>query len=181
MGTWLATIRLPGAVRYADYSTVVDAVCRPLYPSRHESYGRNRASGEPLPEFPDRPLAPVGDLILVTVEREPDGDSWHALYCPDRAQLIGPVTDHYGYRLQDDYELVQGHLRRWADPHAECGVPLDARPGEAPPPDLFAQWTDPDLCRRCLLTWLTRPEENRRRDADVPESVPRHRWWRFGR
>ncbi|MDR6324669.1 hypothetical protein [Actinoplanes couchii] len=195
MGTWLATIRLPGAVRYADYSTVVEAVCTPLYPSMEFAYDRNRACGERLPDFPERPLAPIDELILVTIEREPYGEPWHALYCPNRQRIVGPLSDHYRYRLQEEYDLINGHLCRYAGPATVCGRVTDGEPlgllfptwpggpdtSDAPPaPDLFARWNDPDLCRRCFLTWSTQPEENPEGAADVPGPVQRRRWWRFG-
>lgn len=201
MGTWLATVRFPGIVRYAEYSTVVGRVCGPLRPSVRESYGRDQPDGDPLPEFPDRPLAPIDDLVLVTVEHEPDDQRWHALYCPNRAMLLGPFDDVYRHRLQDEFDLIRDHagvrhLCRGAGPRGECGRDVDGEPlglwfpswpgmpespDPPPAPDLFAQWADPDLCRRCLLTWLTRPGDNRRWWADVPESAPRRRWWHFGR
>lgn len=192
MGTWPATVRFPETVRYTEYSTVVEALDGRLRPE---------PAADPLPAYPDRPLAPIDDLVLVVAEREPDHDRWHALYCPNRAQVIGPLSDHYRYRLRDEYDLVRDddgvrHLCRYAGPRSECGRDLDgeplglclpswpgmAEPPDPPPaPDLFAEWNHPDLCRRCLLTWVARPGENADGGADVPESPRRRRWWRLGR
>ncbi|HWS35195.1 MAG TPA: hypothetical protein VN408_20940 [Actinoplanes sp.] len=203
MGTWLATIRFPDStVLYTTYSTVTGSVSAGLHPSMYESYGRNLPYGGSLPRFPDRPLSPAGELILVVVEHEPDRDSWHALYCPNRAQLVGPDSDFSRYEFQERYDLIRDddglrHLCRYAGPRSECGRDLDGEPlglyhptwpgkeaegEETPPaPDLFALWDAPDLCRRCLLTWLTRPGDNPEGGADVREPSPRRAWWRFGR
>ncbi|MEV6306017.1 hypothetical protein AB0M02_41855 [Actinoplanes sp. NPDC051861] len=204
MGTWLATIRFPdGAVRFASYSTVVESVGTTLHPGVRDDAGRAQPAGEPFPRFPDAPQAPIGDLILVTVEREPDDDSWHALYCPNRADLVGPLSPHYRYRLQEEYDLVRDedgtrHLCEWAGEKAECGRVVTGEPlglqypawgmgiepspayrGDPPPaPDLFEEWDAPDICRPCLLAWLKTPE------VPAPAVFERRQprpWWRFGR
>lgn len=203
VGTWLATIRFPdGTVRYSAYSTVSGSVGGALHASMYESYGRNLPYGESLPRFPDRPAAPLEDLVLVVVDREPDRDPWRALYCPQRAELIGPNSEFSRHEFQERYDLIRDddgvrHLCLYAGPRSECGRDLDGEPlggyhptwpgkeedegVEVPPaPDLFAHWDDPDFCRRCLLTWLTRSGDNPEGGTDVREPAPRRVWWRFG-
>jgi hypothetical protein len=218
MGTWLATVRFPdGDVRYADYSTVVEAVYEGLYAgvcrvgdTAESGYVCHRAetAGDRLPSFPERPLAPIEDLVLVTIEREPDDTTWHALYCPNRARLVGPHSPHYRYHLQEEFDLVPDqdgvrHLCRGGGSAAECGAHATGEPlglyypswgmGEPPAdypdapeaPDLFAEWDAPDLCRPCFLAWLTKPEPVAEAPAepvpDVPEPVRWRRWWPFRR
>ena len=191
MGTWMATVRFPdGAVRYAGYTTVAGALYNPLHremcplggtlPDGSRCY-RATVVGDPDPSFPDRPLSPIDDLVLVTVDRDPDHDLWHALYCPNRAELIGPFSSHYRFSLPESFDLVRDadglrHLCRHAGPHSECGREIDGEPlgfyedrgnpwappvDDSPPRahDFFAEWHAPDLCRPCLLHWLTTPED----------------------
>ncbi|MDI6103086.1 hypothetical protein QLQ12_31175 [Actinoplanes sp. NEAU-A12] len=212
MGTWLATVRFPdGAERYAGYSTVVEAFCGPLrprvcrvgdvLPSGDTCY-RDEAVGEPLPFDRRAPIAPLSELVLVTVERQPDGSSWHALYCPSRGGLVGPLSDHYQPVLQEEYDLVRDdegvrHLCRYGSPPAVCGAepagePLglhhpsagmgypgsELLPDPPPAPDLFAEWNEPDLCRPCFFGWLTDPGTDRpfaEPEPGPPAPVPG--WW----
>ncbi|WP_433792597.1 hypothetical protein [Actinoplanes sp. CA-252034] len=137
MGTWLATIRFPdGTERYADYSTVVESMCHPLYPEvcrtgeilpSGDECHRDEAVGEPLPYDRGAPISPVDELVLVTVAQQPDDDVWHALYCPSSAMVVGPLSDFYRYALQEDYDLIRDgdgvrHLCRWARSPAVCGA-----------------------------------------------------------
>ncbi|GIE82824.1 hypothetical protein Aph02nite_87740 [Actinoplanes philippinensis] len=217
VGRWLATIRFPdGTERYAEYSTVVESTYHPLYPevcrvgetlpSGNECY-RDTAVGEPLPYDRDAPLSPVGELVLVTVTRQPDDDVWHALYSPSGAVLVGPLSGFYRYALQEDYDLIRDgagvrHLCRWARPPAVCGARPDGErsglrfppPGmhwseetdgpypESPPaPDLFAEWNAPDICRPCLLAWLRDPEPEPAPAAASEPAAPSTWWTRLRR
>ncbi|MEU8656087.1 hypothetical protein [Actinoplanes philippinensis] len=210
MGTWLATIRFPdGTERYAEYSTVVGSTYNPLYPevcrvgetlpSGNECY-RDEAVGEPLPYDRAAPLAPIGELVLVTVTLQPDDDVWHALYCPRSGALVGPLSGFYRYALQEEYDLVRDgdgirHLCHWARPPAVCGAQPDGeRSGlyfpslgmywsgdtdgaylDSPPaPDLFAEWNAPDICHPCLLAWLRKPEPA---PAAASEPAAPSTWW----
>jgi hypothetical protein len=136
MGTWLATVRFPdGAVRYTRYSTVVESVDESLHPAvcrvgetlpSGAVCDRAEAVGESLPSARTAPLSPVGELVLVTIEWEPDADVWHAVYCPNRGQVVGPHSSHYRYRLQEEFDLIRDeagvrHLCRWAGEDTECG------------------------------------------------------------
>ena len=211
MGTWLATIRFPdGAVRHAEYSTVTGSVgswlhtevCRvgDIAPSG-DRCDRDRAVGEWLPSFPDRPLSALDDLVLVTVESQPDDDRWHALYCPRRAQLIGPLSDHYRYWFRDYGDLIRDgdgdgdgdgvqHICPAGGLRSRCDRELARQPAgpsalsgsgserTAPPvPDLFADWNEPGTCRRCLFAWLSDPARDGTFIANlavppVPRPVP---------
>jgi hypothetical protein len=211
VGTWLATVRFPdGTELYVDYSTVVESVCPPLHPSVCREGGtlpggdhcyRDEAVGEPLPSWPDRPLSAFGDLLVVTVERQPYDEPWHALYCPSRGRLLGPLSGHYQIQLQQDYDLARDddgvrHLCAAGGPRTACGVMVSgasfglfrpAFPGSeehypqdpGPFPDVFADWNAPDMCRLCLWSWLTTPPPAPPEPGPEP-STPR-RWWRFGR
>ncbi|BEL10856.1 hypothetical protein Q0Z83_090470 [Actinoplanes sichuanensis] len=210
MGTWLATVRFPdGLERYAEYSTVVESTYNPLYPEVCRVGGtlpsgdechRDKAVGEPLPYDRNVPLSSAEAMVLVTVTRQPDDDRWHALYCPSRAVLVGPLSDFYRHALQEDYDLIRDddgvrHLCGRAVPPAICGAePTGERLGlyfpspgmhwseevdgpypESPPaPDLFAEWDAPDICRPCLLAWLLMPEPITTPD---PPPAPPSTWW----
>lgn len=185
MGQWLATVAFPDGTRaYARYSTVVEVMFDELYPTfcpvggtlpSGERCYRAEAVGEPAPRRPDAPLSPLDELVPVVICRDPDGQPWHALYCPRRASVLGPRSNHHMITLQDDFELVTGpagvrHLRAaaMAAPPPLCGAaaagdPLPFHrephylgmppPTEPEPPqiDLFADWTTGTVCRRCLV------------------------------
>ncbi|BCJ43425.1 hypothetical protein GCM10010168_42650 [Actinoplanes ianthinogenes] len=178
MGTWLATVRFPdGVARYAVYSTVVEAMYADLYPTFHVEHYRERVSGDPLPSFPDRDLAPLDELIPVVITRAPDDREWHAVYCPRRSMVVGPHSPHHQWHVQESHDLVFGahdnvrHLSQ-VNTRGRCGAPVTDAPlryhREAPgignpewreedqPPavDIFAEWTRPDMCRACLITAL---------------------------
>jgi hypothetical protein len=193
MGRWLATVRFgDGTVRYADYSTntesllsgLYEAVCRvgEVHPDNGLLCYRAAPAGEPLPADPHAAPAPPDELVPVTVEVEPDGYSWHALYCPRRGLVLGPMSYGHARQLQEEYELAPDgaglrHLRPAdpgdradAPPTAVCGLPASgpALPfhcqpwcfelpdvDDAPEPpriDLFASWTDGTVCRACLVS-----------------------------
>jgi hypothetical protein len=73
---------------------------------------------------------------------EPDGDTWHALFCPRRKMVLGPLSSGHARRLQERFQLVPDeggvrHLRRpgagrspGQPPTAACGRPV---PGEPAP------------------------------------------------
>ncbi|GAA4594703.1 hypothetical protein BJY16_001405 [Actinoplanes octamycinicus] len=178
MGTWMATVRFPdGSVRYAEYSTVVAAMVDSLHATFHVEHYRARVSGDPLPRFPDRPHAPVDELIPVVIRYAPDDHGWHAVYCPRRSMVLGPHSPYLQWRVQETYELVFGardtvrHLSQ-VNTHALCGAPITDAPlryrrevcgmgnpewreEEQPPSvDIFAEWTSRDMCRSCLLAAL---------------------------
>ncbi len=178
MGTWMATIRFPdGTERYARYSTVVAALVSDLYMTFHVEHHRAEPTGEPLPTFPDRPRAPNDELIPVVVSYEPDGDRWHAVYCPRQCRVLGPTVSHHSWSIQGRNDLARGtmdglrHLSQLRE-RALCGVPVAdtplpyrtfvswAEPDEEQPGgrDLFAEWNSPDLCRECLLRSLDQRE-----------------------
>jgi hypothetical protein len=181
MGTWLARVHFPdGAVRYARYSTVVEALVSDLYDHFHDKgetdesgnvCGRAQVAGEPSPADPGQSLSAPEQIILVRIEVEPDHMTWHALYCPRRAQIIGPHAKFSADRVQHIFELVRRnnrlHLVR-ADgaERTLCGEPAAGEitpylrydypgrpddPGEPAPRDLYAEWRDDVVCRQCLL------------------------------
>jgi hypothetical protein len=213
VGTWLATVRFPdGTERYANYSTVVESTYNPLYPrvcrigetlpGGGRCY-RDEAVGEPLPYDRDAPLSLIDEMVLVTIVAQPDGDEWHALYCPSRAMLVGPLSDFYRYTLQEDYDLIRDgegvrHLCRRARSPAVCGAePAGERSGLYFPspgmhwneetdgpyptspqaPDLFAEWGAPDVCRACFLAWLIEPEPAAVSPEPEPVPAPPSTWW----
>ncbi|WP_436525477.1 hypothetical protein [Actinoplanes sp. HUAS TT8] len=178
MGTWMATIRFPdGVERYARYSTVVEALVSDLYPASHVHNYREEPAGEPLPTFRDRPRAPVDQLIPVVISHAPDDDRWHAVYCPQRCMIVGPVSPYRSWRIQEANDLVPGdgdglrHLSQLRE-RGLCGAPVVDAPltyrrylswgedGDDQPPftDIYADWAGGEMCRDCLLLALDQAE-----------------------
>jgi hypothetical protein len=128
-------------------STTPGCRCRPrcsqggTLPDGAECY-RAEVAGDPDPEFPDAGPAPVDELLPVVISVEPDGDTWHALFCPRRKMVLGPLSSGHARRLQERFQLVPDeggvrHLRRpgagrspGQPPTAACGRPV---PGEPAP------------------------------------------------
>ncbi|GAA2846359.1 hypothetical protein Acy02nite_48280 [Actinoplanes cyaneus] len=181
MGTWMATIRFPdGTERYARYSTVVAALASDLYQAFHVEHHRAEPTGEPLPTFPERPHAPIDELIPVVISPAPDDCRWHAVYCPRQQRVLGPVVSYHFRNLQGHNELTRGSVdgrRHLSQVHGRglCGAPVldtplpyrnlcsfwgpaEERPEEPPDQDLFAEWDSPDICRECLLRALDQRE-----------------------
>ncbi|MFF5207840.1 hypothetical protein [Streptosporangium sp. NPDC000396] len=144
MGTWLATVRFPdGTRKYARYSTVVECMYDRLYstachygdmlPDGQQCY-RSAVTGEPDPQWPEAKRAPIDQLVPVEIGEEANNCTWHALYCPQRAMVLGPMSCDHMDELQYRYELVRGddgvrHLcdfvisdaREDRRPNAACG------------------------------------------------------------
>lgn len=192
MGQWLATVEFPdGTRRYGTYSTVTERLLELLYSRMCPAGGtladgstcvRAQPVGEPDEHWPDAEPAPLADLVPVVISVEPDGHSWHALFCPARAVVLGPVTGQHVEGLQRRFELVADddgvrHLRRaiievphgGQVPSAACGrvVPAEPQPfytpwradggigyEDVPGIDLYARWRDGDVCRECLVSQL---------------------------
>jgi hypothetical protein len=103
VGQWLARVHYPdGQVRYAKYSTVVEALVSYLYDDFHSpvetddfgfvSWDRGEVKGDPSPIDLSKSLSEPDELILVRIEVEPDRMTWPALYCPRRNQIVGPFS-----------------------------------------------------------------------------------------
>jgi hypothetical protein len=126
MGEWMATVRFPdGTRKYARYSTNVESMVGPLYsaacrngdtlPDGERCY-RATVVGEPDPQWLSARPAPLDQLVLVEVEQ--DHYTWHALFCPRRAIVIGPLSSYHMGELQRRYELVRddGGVRHLREP-----------------------------------------------------------------
>jgi len=138
---------------------------------------RAAVADEPCPTDPDAPLSEPHEIVLVRIEVEPDDLTWPALFCPRRNQIIGPHSAFAADRVQRAFDLVrrdaQLHLVR-ADGAARrltlCGEPAVGEvmpfcryaaivyqtmgtPEESVPAsrNLYAEWGDGHVCRRCLL------------------------------
>jgi hypothetical protein len=117
MGVWLARIYFPdGMVRYATYSTVVGRILAELYEQSCDIGEMNEAGyvchraevkGDPVVARPEQPLSEPEAIIPVRIEVEPDRDPWIALYCPSRNQIIGPHSQFFADRVQENFELVR--------------------------------------------------------------------------
>jgi hypothetical protein len=205
LGTWLTTITFPdGTVRYCDYSTVVEAMVGPLYTEvcragealpDGERCHRDCRIGEPLPASPRAPIAEIGELVLVEVEEQANHGTWHALYCPNRAEVIGPSGSHHRHVLQEEFDLIRDddgvrHLCDAGRSPSVCGREVTGEPlglyfpapgmggwpDPPPAPDLFAEWNAPDLCRACFFMWLTKPPPVLPPD-EPPVPAPKSSWW----
>jgi hypothetical protein len=193
MGRWLATVRFPdGTRKYGEYSTVVEQLLSRLYAEMCPEGGtlpdgstcyRAQPVGEPDPGQSGAEPAPPGELVPVVVTTEPDGQTWHALFCPRRAVVLGPLSPHHRRRLQERFELVPDdgavrHLRPvdvrvWPDGPppvaAACGRPVPGEPlpfnapwrsdgsigyEDVPAVDLYADWARGNVCRECLASQL---------------------------
>ena len=181
MGTWLARVHFPdGHVRYAKYSTVVEALVSSLYDhfrdeGETDDLGdvcyRAQVTGEPSPVDPCQSLSEPDAIIPVRIEVEPDRMTWRALYCPRRKQIIGPHSKFAADKVQHSFELVRRKDRLHLV-HADgadrtlCGVPAAGEtiaffnydypnkpedPSEPAPRDLYAEWSDGVVCWHCLL------------------------------
>lgn len=116
MAEWLARVHFPdGTVRYARYSTVVEAVLSDLYDDFHDKgetddFGnvrsRGAVKGEPSPADPGAPLSEPQEIIPVRIEVEPNNRTWPALYCARRKQVIGPMSGYAADRVQRKFNLV---------------------------------------------------------------------------
>jgi hypothetical protein len=181
MGTWLVRVHFPnGVVRYARYSTVVEALVSDLYEDVRDKGEiddsgnicyRAEVAGEPSPVDPRQPLSEPEEIILVRIEVEPDHMTWPALYCRRRKQIVGPHSKFVAAAVQHRFELIRRDDRLHlvsADGATQtlCGEPADGKvmpflrydyPGkledtsEPAPRDLYAEWSDGHVCRRCLL------------------------------
>jgi hypothetical protein len=125
--------------------------------------------------------------VSVVITTEPDKRTWHALHCPRRAMVLGPLSTHHLYELQKRFELVRDengvrHLRRTTiepssdgPPRAACcrAVPGDSLPfhtafysdgrigyEDVEGTDLYADWERGDVCRECLVSQLPHVEED---------------------
>lgn len=201
---WLATVLFPdGTRKYGTYSTVVECLLSHLFAEMVPEGGtlpdgstchRAQVIGDHEPEWPDAERAPLDKLVPVVISVEPDQDTWHALYCPRRAAVLGPMSSYHVYALQRRFELVPDgdgvrHLRQAVidataagPPDAACGrsVPGEPQPFhtpwrsdggigyvDVPGSDLYADWTRGDVCRVCLASQLPEVEE------DPPPAPPR--------
>jgi hypothetical protein len=117
MGVWLARVYFPdGMVRYATYSTVVGGILTELY-ERFYDIGevnesgyvcyRAEVKGDPVVAKPEQQLSAPEELIPVRIDVEPDRDSWSALYCQRRNQIVGPHNRFFTDRVQENFELVR--------------------------------------------------------------------------
>src|SRR5262245_18678296 len=119
MAEWLARVHFPdGTVRYARYSTVVEAVFSDLYDDFHDKgemddFGnvrsRGAVKGAPSPADPGAPLSEPQEIVRVRIEVEPDRRPWPALYCARRNQVIGPFSAFAADRVQRNFNLVRRH------------------------------------------------------------------------
>jgi hypothetical protein len=138
MGEWLARVHFPnGRVRYARYSTVVEALGSDLYDhfrarGGHDDLGnvvyRATVAGEPSPADPGAPLSEPQGIIPVRIEVEPDNMRWPALYCPRRNQIVGPHSQFVAARVQQAFNLVRQDATLHLVPvdgaeQALCGAP----------------------------------------------------------
>ena len=181
MGTWLARVHFPnGDVRYARYSTVVEVLVSDLYDhfrdkGQTDDLGnvcyRAEVTGEPLPVDPSQPLSEPDEIVLVRIEVEPDRMTWPALYCPQRKQIIGPLSKFTADKLQRTFELVRQNdhfhlVHAEATRRTLCRQPVSGEaipflrydysgksedPSDPAPRDLYAEWSDGVVCRQCLL------------------------------
>jgi hypothetical protein len=181
MGTWLARVHFPnGDVRYARYSTVVEALVSDLYDhfrgqGETDDLGnvcyRAEVAGEPLPVYPSQPLSEPDEIMPVRIEVEPDGMTWPALYCPRRKQIIGPHSKFTADKVQRTFELVRQNdrlhlVRADAIRRTLCGQPASREvipflrydypgkpedPSDPAPRDLYAEWSNGIVCPHCLL------------------------------
>jgi hypothetical protein len=172
------------------YSTVVECLIPGLYTEMVPKGGRfpdgstcyrSEVIAEREPQWPDARRAVLDELVPVVILTEPDQATWHALFCPRRAVVLGPMSPHHMSALQRRFELVADgggvrHLRP-ADaeptgdrrPDAVCGraVPGDPQPfhtpwrsdgrigyEDGPDIDLYARWSYRDVCRECLVSRL---------------------------
>ena len=203
VGTWLAVVQFPdGTRRYGSYSTVVESLLSHLYADMVPEGGtfadgsvcyRSRVTGEPEREFPDATPADLDELVAVVITTEPDEITWHALYCPRRAVVLGPMSPHHVYALQERFEVVPDgagvrHLRRACPEEADAvcgravsGEPLpfhtpflsDGRIGyeDVPGTDLYAGWSAGDVCRECLVSQVPEVEDDRVPDDSRPSPL----------
>lgn len=192
MGRWLGTIEFPdGTRRYATYSTVVECLLPPLYAEMVPNGGtfpdgsacyRAEVIGEPEPAWPDTARAALDELVPIVISTEPDQVTWHALFCPRRAVILGPMSPHHLDTLQQRFELVADdagvrHLRPAGAEvaaaqrsNAVCGQAVPGRPQPfhtpfrsdgvngyeyVPGTDLYARWPHGDVCRECLVSQLS--------------------------
>lgn len=139
---------------------------------------RGEVKGEPSPVDRNKPLSEPGDIVAVRIEVEPDGMGWPALYCPRQNRIVGPHSKFFADTLQQTFNLVLRDNRLHlvhassAEPDADrraqtlCGesaageitsflrVYYPGKPedsSEPAPRDLYGEWRDGVVCRRCLL------------------------------
>jgi hypothetical protein len=155
MGIWLATVTFPdGARKYGSYHTVSHCVWA-LHPELDADL---RPAGEPERPLPDAVPADDDALVPVVITLDRDGICWHALYCPNRRQLVLGEASHTAWVVNTNHVRALGadgrtHLGRYdtLDLRSRCGVPV-AEPISDPnaPDDPFSHWFDPTWCRGCL-------------------------------
>jgi hypothetical protein len=110
MGTRLARFRFPdGTTLYGTHHTSSNATGGPLYRDHAEDGYRDRPCGEPVPERPDVPPAPLDRLIRVVLSYDNSDHEWYGLYDPDRCEFLGPASGTWYGHMQDQYDLVRGH------------------------------------------------------------------------
>lgn len=126
---------------------------------------RSNFEGEPQPWRKNAPRSSPDELILVKIVEDPPDSTWHALYCPSRLELLGPMSQVTSG--QNEYALLPDHngllhladSNKWYDSFinstplpALCGaVMLDTREGLIDYEDLYAEWNKGIICRNCLL------------------------------
>lgn len=170
-----------GQVRYARYSTNMEELLSGLYDDfcaegemdeRGNVCYRAEVKGEPLPVDLSKSLSEPDEIIPVRIEVGPHGMTWPALYCPRRNQIVGPHRKFAFDTVQHNFELIQRN-DRFHLVHADgadrtlCGelavgkiIPFlryycegkfEGLPEPAAPRDLYAEWSDGLVCRKCLL------------------------------
>jgi hypothetical protein len=129
VGQWLARVYYPyGQVRYANYSTVVEALVSGLYddflpPGETDDFGfvswdRGKVKGDPSPVDLSKSLSEPDEIILVRIEVEPDRITWPALYCPRRNQIVGPLSKYNADAVQHAFKLIRQNDRLHLVPEA---------------------------------------------------------------
>jgi hypothetical protein len=170
MSTRLATIVFPdGSRRYTMYTIVVNALYEDLYRNFRADYpdARGGVTGPSDPSYPEAPISPPEELVPVqVVERDA---TWHALFCPRRQRLVGPMSPYHRMRLAEWYQVVDGedgrrHLHHVLDfdpKVTSCGQEI-TEPDREITDDLFATWAQDDACHACLMAQLPEVDEDPR-------------------
>jgi hypothetical protein len=139
---------------------------------------RGEVKGEPSPVDRQSSLSEPDDIIPVRIEVEPDRMTWPALYCRRQNRVVGPRSKFFAETLQHTFNLVlrdnllhlgdPRQLEPGADRRAQtlCGESATGEitpflrlhypgkpedPSEPRPRNLYSEWSDGVVCRRCLL------------------------------